>query len=392
MTETALPASNTHELNPKQLEAAGILEGPALVLAGAGSGKTRVITQRIAHLIETGSARPDQILAVTFTNKAADEMKSRVDKLLGAGIRQASPLISTFHSLCVRILRRDVVVMDAGYTRDFTIYDADDQVRLVRTIRKELSLEEKSISDRSVVSTVSWAKSRGVSPAGYSNQAEYASSRREQIATVYGEYQQRLHKANAMDFDDLLIQTVELLRRAPDVRARYHDRFRHVMIDEFQDTNSFQYEMARLIVTNTITTGRANLNPAELWRNRSLFVVGDIDQSIYSFRGSDFNIILGFQKDFEGTRTIKLEQNYRSTQNILEAANRVIENNARRLPKTLYATKELGAGDKIGYYQSYDGEGEASFVAQKAAEHLKRAYGARVAVLYRANSQSRLFE
>jgi DNA helicase-2/ATP-dependent DNA helicase PcrA len=378
-------------LNEAQREAVETVEGPVLVIAGAGSGKTRVITFRIVHLIKHG-VPPWQVLAVTFTNKAAGEMKSRVEANLGSERLTSSPLISTFHSLCVRILRRDIERMEAGYTRNFNIYDEDDQARVVRAIMKETDLDDKSFTARQALSAISWAKNRGISPVSYARQSEYASDRTERIARIYKIYEQRLHQANALDFDDLLIKTVQLLKSVGEVRAYYHERFRHVMIDEFQDTNGIQYELARLIAV-----GSAEIDPRKtasegFWKNRSLCVVGDLDQSIYGFRGSDFNIILNFQHDFEGTKTIKLEQNYRSTQTILSAANQIIERNQRRLPKTLYATPDLGQGEQIRYYQSYDGEGEASFVAEKIQEHLRQSPQIRAAILYRTNAQSRLFE
>jgi DNA helicase-2/ATP-dependent DNA helicase PcrA len=379
-------------LNPKQLEAVECSEGPALVLAGAGSGKTRVITQRIAHLIERLGVPPYQILAVTFTNKAAGEMKARVDKLLGSGLRQSSPLVSTFHSLCVRILRSEIGTLQAGFTSNFTIYDDDDQARLVRAIKKEIGIDDKTLSERQVMSAVSWAKSRGVSCTAFALQSESSNERTDKIGRIYKVYEDRLKQANALDFDDLLLRTVDLFRRVPEVRTKYHNRYRHVMIDEFQDTNGIQYEIARLIVTNSTGPASAQAHDPDLWRGRSLFVVGDIDQSIYSWRGSDFNIILGFKNDFEGTRIIKLEQNYRSTQTILETANRIIEQNKNRLPKTLYATAEMGRGEKVRYYQSYDGEGEASFVGEKIQNHLRNSHEAKCVVLYRTNSQSRVFE
>jgi DNA helicase-2/ATP-dependent DNA helicase PcrA len=377
-------------LNDQQIQATQTVEGPLLVLAGAGSGKTRVITYRIVYLIEEAAVHPWQILAVTFTNKAAGEMKSRVEALLGPAKRASSPLISTFHSLCVRILRRDVERADAGYTRNFTIYDEDDQARLVRSILKDLDYDDKSLTARQALSAISWAKNRGLSPAAYANHAEYASDRTEKISRIFKVYEQRLQQSNALDFDDLLIKAVQLLRDVAEVRAYYHEKFRHVMIDEFQDTNGIQYELARLIAVGDARIDRQGIESDTLWQGRSLCVVGDIDQSVYSFRGADFNIILNFQHDFKGTRIIKLEENYRSSQNILEAANRVIERNTQRLPKTLYT--KIGAGEKIRYYQSYDGEGEASFVAEKIQEHLRRSPDIRCAVLYRTNSQSRLFE
>jgi DNA helicase-2/ATP-dependent DNA helicase PcrA len=387
-----LPIATTGGLNPRQVEAVETREGPVLVLAGAGSGKTRVITHRIVHLIQEAGVRPEQVLAVTFTNKAAGEMKSRVFQMLSGQRMTGAPLLSTFHSFCVRVLRRDIEAAGAGFTRNFTIYDEDDQARVVRGIRKELVIDDKSLTERQILSSISWAKSRSISPAGYANIGDQPSERNDKIARIYQAYQEKLKQANALDFDDLLIKTVDLLSQAADVRWKYHERFRHVMIDEFQDTNGIQYELARLIVTNSTSNERAVLNEATLWTDRSLFVVGDIDQSVYSWRGSDFNIILGFQHDFAGTRIIRLEQNYRSTQTILDAANRIIENNSRRLPKTLYASESAGQGEKIRYYQSYDGEGEAMWVAEKIQESLRRSQTARCAVLYRANSQSRLFE
>ena len=378
------------DLNPQQLEAVHTVEGPILIIAGAGSGKTRVITHRIVHLIASHTCRPDQILAVTFTNKAAQEMKSRVESHLNEGQMISSPLLSTFHSLAVRILRRNIDKLNGPYTRDFTIYDEDDQARLVRAILKDLSIDDKSLTPRQALSSISWAKNRGLSPIAYENQAEYVTERREKVAAVYKQYEPRLAKANAMDFDDLLIKVVDLLDKSGPTREYYHGRFRHVMIDEFQDTNHIQYDLARLIITGLPLSSKDKAIEQSHWSGRSLCVVGDLDQSIYSFRGSDFNIILGFQRDFPGTRTVRLEQNYRSTPVILDAANRVIEINEKRLPKELYSADPQAQGDKIRYYQSYDGEGEAAFAAEKIQEHLR--HGQYSAVLYRTNAQSRLFE
>jgi DNA helicase-2/ATP-dependent DNA helicase PcrA len=376
-------------LNPQQREAVETIEGPILILAGAGSGKTRAITCRIVYLIEQVGVPSERILAITFTNKAAEEMRSRVEAMLGSRPGACLPVISTFHSLCVRMLRRNIELMDAGYTRNFTIYDESDQAQLVRQIMKDINLDSGGPGPaQQVLSAISWAKSRGFTPAAYLNMVEHVSDRVEKIARIYKLYEQRLHQANALDFDDLLIKAVELLRRVPEVRSHYHQRFCHLMIDEFQDTNGIQYELARLIVTDSTQVGESKL----LWDGRSLCVCGDIDQAIYGFRGSDFNIILGFQHDFKGTKIIKLEQNYRSTQTILDAANRLIENNRKRLPKVLYATDRLGRGEKIRYYQSYDGDGEAAFVAEKIHEHLRRSPSERCAILYRTNAQSRLFE
>ncbi|MEW6130903.1 MAG: UvrD-helicase domain-containing protein [Acidobacteriota bacterium] len=378
-------------LNQQQREAVEAIEGPMLILAGAGSGKTRVITYRIVHLIEQG-ARPENILAVTFTNKAASEMKERVERMLGAGRRSASPLLSTFHSLCVRLLRRDVEKMNAGYTRNFTIYDADDQARVARTIMKEIGIDDKALPARLTMSVISSAKNRGQSPGSFASQAEYASERTDQIAQVYKHYEQRLAQSNAMDFDDLLIKTVELLKRVPEARDYYHQKFRHICVDEFQDTNAIQYELIRLLAIGSSRLDHTKIDSDEFWKGRSLCVVGDIDQSIYAFRSADYKIALNFQNDFAKAKLIKLEQNYRSTQTILSAANQIIERNKQRLPKTLYASPHLGEGERIRYYQSYDGDGEASFVAEKIQEHIRRDPHTRCAVLYRTNAQSRLFE
>lgn len=389
------PSSVDHlsGLNPPQREAAATTEGPLLILAGAGSGKTRVITFRIAHLVETCGVRPESILAVTFTNKAAGEMKERVEKLLAGfyarGPRTGSPLLSTFHSLCVRILRRDIDKLGRGYTRSFTIYDADDQQRLLRACLKDLGYDDKQVTPRNAQSAISAAKNRGEDPQMYAAKAEYIDERREIIARVFKTYEERLQSSNALDFDDLLIRTVQLLRHSPETRRYYHERFRHVMVDEFQDTNGIQYALTRFIVEGDKAMGGGALTE-EFWRNRSLCVVGDESQSIYRWRGSDFNIILGFQKDFAGTKVIKLEENYRSTKRILEAANRVIANNKQRFDKKLFSN--AGEGEKIYYAQVYDGEAEARFVAGKIEDHLRREPELRAAVLYRTNAQSRLFE
>lgn len=375
-------------LNAQQLEAVESVQGPILVVAGAGSGKTRVITRRIAHLMTRCGVSADRILAVTFTNKAAEEMKQRVTALADASGGSQLPLLCTFHSLCVRILRRHIDRLGGNYTRNFTIYDQDDQARLVRSLMKELGVDDNSITVREVLSAISWAKNRNISPAAYAVHLPHAPERAERIARVFKVFEERLHQSNALDFDDLLLKSVALLRRNKDVCSYYHDRFRHVMIDEFQDTNQIQYELARLIA---VGPGDGLKKANHDWAGRSFCVVGDVDQSIYGFRGSDFNIILGFKHDFEGTRSITLEQNYRSTQMILDAANAVIERNKRRLPKNLLASKELGPGEKIAYYQSYDGEGEAAFVAEQI-DRLLRTTNWRCAVLYRTNAQSRLFE
>ncbi len=381
-------------LNPQQREAVVTHEGPILILAGAGSGKTRIITHRIARLIAVHNARPENILAVTFTNKAAGEMKARVEKLIadyyGENSRNASPLISTFHSLCVRILRRDIEKLGRGYKRSFTIYDADDQQSLLRKCIRDCGYEDKQLTPRQTQSAISAAKNRGENPNLYVEKADQMGDpRRQAIARVYALYEQRLEASNALDFDDLLIRAVQLLRNSEESRRYYHNRFRHVMVDEFQDTNGIQYSLARLIVEGDHAT-RGARKPDDFWVDRSFCVVGDESQSIYAFRGSDFNIILNFERDFPGTKVIKLEDNYRSTGRILAAANKVIANNTQRFDKVLRAT--AAEGEKIRYAQLVDGETEARWVAGKIEEHLRREPGIRAAVLYRTNAQSRLFE
>jgi len=292
-----------------------------------------------------------QISEMLKTNPKPGRYYGAAAELLGKRLKKR-PEISTFHSLCVRILRRHIEALNSGYTRSFTIYDQDDQVRVVRQIMKDLDIDDKALTARQALGAISGAKNRGTSPAAIANQGEYVSDRNEKISRIFKLYEERLKKANALDFDDLLIKAVELLRRVPEVRQQYHNRYRHVMIDEFQDTNGIQYELARLIAVGS-TKSNGAVDADALWKDRSLSVVGDIDQSIYSFRGSDFNIILGFQHDFAGTKIIKLEQNYRSTQTILEAANRVIEVNRQRLPKTLFATPLFASFQEATNLRSY---------------------------------------
>ncbi|MBO0722148.1 MAG: UvrD-helicase domain-containing protein, partial [Blastocatellia bacterium] len=267
-------------LNEQQRAAVETTTGPVLIVAGAGSGKTRVITVRIAHLIENCGVRPDQILAVTFTNKAAGEMKERVEKLLSDKPRVSSPLLSTFHSLCVRILRRDIEKLERGYTRSFTIYDSDDQQRLLRGCIKDLGFDDKQLTARQAQSAISGAKNRGESPEIYAARTEFFESRREVIAKAYALYEERLKAANSLDFDDLLIRTVQLLRHSEEVRRYYHNRFRHVMVDEFQDTNGIQYSLTRLLVEGDYALNLAGRKPEDFWKDRSLCVVGDESQSI----------------------------------------------------------------------------------------------------------------
>ena len=356
-------------LNPSQFEAVEAVDGPILVLAGAGSGKTRVITYRIAHLIENRRVRPESILAVTFTNKAADQMKFRMRRLLGPD-RPAEPVISTFHSLCVRLLRREIEVL--AYTRDFTIYDADDQRRVIKASMKALTIEDRVASARSIQARISHAKNHGKSPAQVLGDAWEPSW--EATGRVFEDYEKRLRGANALDFDDLLIRTGELFDRFPNLAERYSDRFRYIMIDEYQDTNRMQYLLMRHLTR----------------LHDNVCVVGDEDQSIYSWRGADIQNILSFEKDYPRARIIKLEQNYRSTKNILAAAGAVVRRNELRKGKELWTRKD--AGERITLFGSGDAEQEAAFVAQAASEHLEAKPESRIAVLYRTNFLSRVFE
>jgi DNA helicase-2/ATP-dependent DNA helicase PcrA len=373
------------QLNPQQREAVETTEGPVLILAGAGSGKTRVITYRIAHLIEHIGVRPDSILAMTFTNKAAAEMVERVDKIVG-GLSVAKPVISTFHSFCVRVLRRDIEALQIpsavpgkppiGHTRQFVIYDESDQQQVVKSIMKRLGIDDKQITPRSVLGQISWAKNHMLDP-----QEVYLNSgdpKTERVAQIYAEYKKELLRANALDFDDLLLETVRLLKAVSTVREHYNRRFEYVMIDEYQDTNRPQYELMRMLAGT----------------KHNVCAVGDEDQSIYSWRGADIRNILEFEKDFPEAKIVRLEQNYRSTQNILEAASRVVANNLKRKGKNLWTSRQ--GGTKIGYYEAPDGENEALFAADHIAKYLREAHDrgddARVAVLYRTNSQSRLYE
>jgi DNA helicase II / ATP-dependent DNA helicase PcrA len=387
--ENAKQPGHLSGLNAQQHEAVTTTKGPILILAGAGSGKTRVITHRIAHLTESCGVRPENILAVTFTNKAAAEMKERVNQLLGDKPRISSPLLSTFHSLCVRILRRNIEKLDRGYTRSFTIYDTDDQQTLLRACIKDSGYDDKYLTARQAQSAISAAKNRGEDPELYGSKAEFVDPRRATIAQIYALYEQRMKASNALDFDDLLIRTVQLLRQSEDTRRYYHEHFRHVMVDEFQDTNGIQYSLTRLIVEGDFALNLGAI-PANFWEHRSLCVVGDENQSIYKFRGSDFNIILNFPSHFPGTKTIKLEDNYRSTGRILEAANRVISHNAQRFDKILRANAP--EGEMVRYAQLEDGESEARWIVGKIEEQMRREPRIRTAVLYRTNAQSRAFE
>ena len=362
------------QLNPQQREAVTSSDGPLLILAGAGSGKTRVIAHRIAYLIAERGVWPRNILAVTFTNKAAEEMRSRVGKLIEGLEIGSTPLISTFHSLCVRILRRDIEALNAGYTRSFTIYDQDDTVRLTRNCIRDLGMDDKQLAPRSVQSAISSAKNRGQDAESFAAQAHFVDERRASIARVFQLYEERLHQNNALDFDDLLIKTVRLLRDVAEVRERYNDRFRYLLVDEYQDTNQLQFALIRLLTE----------------QQQNVCVVGDPDQSIYRWRGADITNILKFEEHFPSAKVIRLEENYRSTQNILDLAHGVIKHNVERKEKALWTQNPTG--EKIRYYQALDAESEARFVAGKIQEHLRSEPELRAAVLYRTNSQSRVFE
>jgi DNA helicase-2/ATP-dependent DNA helicase PcrA len=373
------------QLNPQQREAVETTEGPVLILAGAGSGKTRVITFRIAYLIEHKGVMPESILAMTFTNKAAAEMGERVEKLVG-GLSIAKPVISTFHSFCVRMLRRDIEAMripssvpgqpPIGHTKNFVIYDESDQQSVVKGVMKRLGLDDKQLTPRTVLGRISWAKNHMLDPQELYLQS--ADPKTERIAHLYEEYKKELRKANALDFDDLLLDAVRLLKAAPQVREYYNRRFQYLLIDEYQDTNRPQYELMRMLAGD----------------RHNVCAVGDEDQSIYSWRGADIRNILEFEQDFPEAKIIRLEQNYRSTQNILQAASAVVANNLRRKGKNLWTSRQ--GGTKIGYYEAPDGENEALFAADHVAKYLReateRGETPRAAVLYRTNSQSRLFE
>ncbi len=361
-------------LNPNQEEAVKTTDGPLLILAGAGSGKTRVITVRIAHLIAEKGVEPRNILAVTFTNKAAAEMRSRVEELLKGHKLQSAPLISTFHSLCVRILRQDIEKLEEGYTRGFTIYDTDDTQKVVKACIKELGFDEKQLSPRNVRNAISSAKNRGEDVDMFASKVEFGDEKRSSIAKVFRMYDERLRTANALDFDDLLIKTVKLLRKSLETREKYNDRFKYILVDEYQDTNALQFALISFLTE----------------KQQNICVVGDDAQSIYGFRQADIRNILDFEQHFSKAKVILLEQNYRSTQTILDTAHSIIENNRNQKKKKLWTANS--DGDRIFYYQAYDADGEARFVASRIADHKRRAPDERLAVLYRTNAQSRLFE
>ncbi len=365
----ASPEQYLADLNPAQREAVLTTEGPLLVIAGAGSGKTRVLTYRVAHLINAVGAKTNEILAITFTNKAAGEMKERLQRLLG---RSGQGLwILTFHAACGRILRREAQRL--GYRSNFTIYDQADQIRLVKQCLEELERDPKRFTPRGIHNQISHAKNRLISPDEYANQVQ--SFYDQTVADVYQLYQRRLFASNAVDFDDLLMLTVDVLERFPDVREKWQKAFRYILVDEYQDTNHAQYRLLQLLAE----------------KHQNLMAVGDPDQSIYSFRSADINNILDFERDFPGTRTVSLEQNYRSTNLILEAANTVISNNRERKPKELWS--ELGDGEPVRVLEVEDEHAEARFVAAAIAGLVEQGFsGDEVAIFYRTNAQSRVLE
>src|SRR4051794_36936434 len=363
------PETYLADLNPAQREAVLHTEGPVLVVAGAGSGKTRVLTRRIAHLLGAVGVKPPEILAITFTNKAAGEMRERVGDLVGPPARAA--WVMTFHSACGRILRREAQRL--GYRSNFTIYDQADQIRLVKRCLEELERDPKRFTPRGIHSQISNAKNTLVGPADYTERV--ASFYDQTVAEVYDLYQKRLFASNAVDFDDMLFLTVDVLERFPEARGKWQEAFRYVLVDEYQDTNHAQYRLLQLLAE----------------KHRNVFAVGDPDQSIYAFRGADIRNVLEFEHDFAGAYTIALEQNYRSTQNILDAANGVIRHNRERKEKNLWS--ELGEGEPVRVVEVEDEHAEARYVAAEIALLVEEGFsGSEVAVFYRTNAQSRVLE
>ncbi len=365
----ASPEQYLADLNEAQREAVLATEGPVLVVAGAGSGKTRVLTHRIAHLVSTCGVKPQEILAITFTNKAAGEMRERLENILG----DVAPRmwVMTFHAACGRILRREAPRL--GYRSNFTIYDQADQVRLVKQCLEELERDPKRFVPRGIHAQISMAKNQLIGTEEY--KARVASFYDQTVADAYALYQRRLHSSNAVDFDDLLMLTVEVLERFPEALTRWQKAFRYVLVDEYQDTNHAQYRLLQLLAG----------------QHRNVFAVGDPDQSIYAFRGADIRNILEFERDFGGGRLIALEQNYRSTNSILRTANSVIAQNRERKPKNLWS--ELGEGDPVRVVEVEDEHAEARFVAAEVASLIEEGYaGSELAVFYRTNAQSRVLE
>src|SRR5947208_3519502 len=365
----ASPEQYLADLNPAQREAVLTTEGPLLVIAGAGSGKTRVLTYRVAHLINAVGAKPNEILAITFTNKAAGEMRERLQRLLG---RSGQGLwILTFHAACGRILRREAQRL--GYRSNFTIYDQADHIRLVKQCLAELERDPKRFTPRGIHNQISQAKNRLVQPDEYASRVQ--SFYDQTVADVYQLYQRRLFASNAVDFDDLLMLTVDVLERFPEAREKWQQAFRYILVDEYQDTNHAQYRLLQHLAEPDM----------------NVCAVGDPDQSVYGFRGADINNILDFERDFPGTRTIALEQNYRSTNSILDAANHVITNNRERKPKELWS--ELGDGEPVRVVEVEDEHAEARFVAAGIATLVEEGFsGDEVSVFYRTNAQSRVLE
>jgi DNA helicase II / ATP-dependent DNA helicase PcrA len=363
------PETYLEDLNPAQREAVLTTEGPLLVIAGAGSGKTRVLTRRIAHLLAAVGAKPPEILAITFTNKAAAEMRERVEDLVGPPARAC--WVMTFHAACGRILRREAQRL--GYKSNFTIYDTADQLRLVKQCLEELDRDPKRFTPRGILSQISNAKNQLISPAEYASRV--ASFYDQTVADVYELYQKRLFAANAVDFDDMLFLTVDVLERFPEAREKWQKAFRYILVDEYQDTNHAQYRFLQMLAE----------------QHSNVFAVGDPDQSVYGFRGADIRNVLEFEKDFPGAREISLEQNYRSTNNILEAANAVIRHNRERKDKNLWS--ELGDGDPVRVVEVEDEHSEARYVAAEIAMLVEQGYsGKEIAVFYRTNAQSRVLE
>ncbi len=357
-------------LNRQQQDAVQTINGPMLILAGAGSGKTKVLTCRIAHLLQQG-VRPYRILAITFTNKAAAEMRERVDRMAGAAARDV--WLFTFHAFCARVLRHDLEKL-TGYSNNFAIYDTSDSKNLIKQVLKEMNLDDKRFPIPGIISHISNAKNALQTPEAYAQQAgEYYE---QQVAKVYAAYQKKLQANNAVDFDDLLLLTLRLLKENAEVREKYQNKFDYIMVDEYQDTNHAQYLLTKLLAAG----------------HKNICVVGDADQSIYGWRGADIQNILDFEKDYPNAKLVKLEQNYRSTQFILDAANAVIDNNSGRKPKRLWTDND--GGSEIVYYQAMDERDEARFVIERAQQLQQREQAklGDMAVLYRTNAQSRVFE
>ena len=365
----ASPETYLDDLNPAQRDAVLTTEGPLLVVAGAGSGKTRVLTHRVAHLINACGVKPQEILAITFTNKAAGEMRERLEDMLG-GVARAIWIL-TFHAACGRILRREAARL--GYRSNFTIYDQADQIRLTKSVLEELERDPKRFVPRGIHAQISTAKNNLVSPEEY--RTRVSSFYDQTVADAYDLYQRRLFASNAVDFDDMLFLTVRVLENFPEAREKWSNAFRYVLVDEYQDTNHAQYRLLQLLAE----------------KHKNLFVVGDPDQSIYAFRGADIRNIMEFEHDFPGTRVIPLEQNYRSTNTILRGSNAVIANNRERKPKELWS--ELGEGDPIRVVEVEDEHAEARFVAVEIARLVEEGFnGSEIAIFYRMNAQSRVLE